>query len=118
VSDKVAERSVRSIVSGIQVELRDGEVVPSRAREMLMTLTSLLGNCTAELTRAEAAYTQVLAMWLETEQKANRARIRAEMSPEFAAKQDAKNTATLVIELMRSLKVILRSVEEEMRLAK
>lgn len=114
----MTDRSVRSMVAAIQVELRDGDVVPSRARELLMTLTSLLGNCNTELVRTEAAYTTVLAQWLDTEQKANRARIRAELSDEFSARQDARNTQTLVVELIRSLKVVLRSVEEEMRLSR
>lgn len=110
--------SVRQMVTAIQVEMRGGDVEPARAREMLMTLTSLLGNCNSELTRAEGAYTAVLAQYLDSEHKANRARIRAELSPEYAAKQEARNTQALVVELIRSLKVILRSVEEEMRLAR
>lgn len=114
----MSERTVRTMVASIQTELRSGDVVPARARELLMTLTSLLGNCTAEVTKTDAAYTAVLARELDLEQKANRARIRAELSPEYAAKQDAKNTYTLVLELVRSLKVIIKSVEEEMRLAK
>ena len=106
------------MVAAIQRELRDGEVVPSRAREVLMTLTSLLGNCNSEVARAESAYTQVLARELDAEKKANRARIRAELSPEYQARQDARNTQTLVVEMTRSLKVILRSIEEEIRLAR
>lgn len=114
----MSDRTVRQMVAEIQRELRDGDVVPSRAREMLMTLTSLLGNCTTEVTRTESAYTATLAAYLDSEGKANRARIRAELSPEFAARQEARNTHTLVVELIRSLKVVIRSVEEEMRLAK
>ncbi|HEX8030319.1 MAG TPA: hypothetical protein VF491_17715 [Vicinamibacterales bacterium] len=114
----MSDRSVRQMVSAIQVEMRSGDVLPARAREMLMTLTSLLGNCNTELTRAEGAYTAVLAKCLDEEKKANRAKIRAELSPEFTAKQEARNTLTLVVELIRSLKVILRSVEEEMRLSR
>lgn len=114
----MAERTVRQMVAAIQVELRDGDVVPSRARELLMTLTSLLGNCQAEVTRSEMAYTSVLARCLDEEGKANRARIRAEMTQEYASKQEARNTFALVTEMIRALKIILRSIEEEVRLTR
>jgi len=110
--------TVRNMVRDIQNELRPGDVVPSRARELLMTLTSLMGNCTAEVTKAEAAYTRVLAGFLDSEQKANRAKIRAELSPEYEAKREAQNTLALVTELIRSLKIVIRSTEEEMRLSR
>lgn len=112
------ERTVRQMVAEIQVELRSGDVMPSRARELLMTLTSLLGNCQQEVTRAEGAFNAVYAGFLDTEGKANRARIRAELTPEYGARQDARNAFALVTEMIRSLKVILRSIEEEVRLAR
>jgi hypothetical protein len=112
----MSELTVRERVKAIQRELLTGDVVPARARELLMTLTSLLGNCTTEVTRADAAFTAVLAQALDTEQKANRARIRAELSPEYAARQEARATEKLVVELVRTLKAILKSIEEEMRL--
>lgn len=112
----MTELSVRERVKQIQTELRSGDVVPARARELLMTLTSLLGNCNVELQRTESAYTQVLARELDAEQKANRARIKAELSDEYQAKQEARHTVTLVTELIRSLKIVIKSVEEEMRL--
>jgi hypothetical protein len=110
--------TVRERVKAIQGELLGGDVVPARARELLMTLTSLLGNCGMEVTRADAAYTAVLAQWLETDGKANRARIHAELTPEYAARQDARATQVLVIEMIRSLKTIVRSIETEMGLAR
>lgn len=110
--------SVRERISAIQKELRDGDVLPARAREMLMTLTSLYGNCLQEVTRAKAAYTAVLAQCLDEEKKANRAKIRAELSPEYEALQQASNAEALAEEMIRSLKVVLRSTEEEMRLAR
>lgn len=85
---------------------------------MLMSLTSLFGNCNDAVRQADAAYTRVLAEYLDTEKKANRAKIRAELSPEYAAKQEAISVRELVQELIRSLKIVLRSIEEEMRLSR
>jgi hypothetical protein len=105
------------MIKEIQVELRAGDVLPARARELLMTLTSLYGNTVQEVTKTKAAYTAALARCLDDEKKANRARIRAEMTPEFDAWEQAKNAETIALELIRSLKVVLKSTEEEMRMA-
>jgi hypothetical protein len=110
--------SVRELVKAIQVELRGGDVVPSRARELLMTLTSLYGNCLQEVTSTKQAYTAMLSKCLDEEKKANRARIRAEQSDEFKAWEVAKNTESIVLEMVRSLKTVIKSIEEEMRLAR
>ena len=110
--------SVRELVKAAQVELRDGEVLPARARQLLVSLSSLLGNCNEEIRAADAAYAAVLLAELDAGGKANRAKIAAECSPEYARKQEAKNTHALVVEMIRSLKYLMRSVEEEMRLAR
>lgn len=106
------------MVKEIQTELRPGDVVPSRAREMLMTLSSLYGNCLKECAATESAYKRVLVEFLDSEKKANRATMRAELSPEYDTWKEAKITETIVLESSRSLKVILKSIEEEMRLAR
>ena len=60
----------------------------------------------------------VLLGYLDAEAKANRAKIRAETSPEYQRKREARDTKELVQELVRSLKYFLRSKEEEMRLSR
>lgn len=111
--------TIREMVRAIQVEMRDhADLAPERARVLLAQLTALLGNCNDEVRVADAAYSQVLLTYLDSADKANRARIRAEVSPEFARKREARDTKELVIELVRALKYLLRSVEEEMRLAR
>lgn len=106
------------MVGRIQRELRTGALEPDAAREYLITLSALLGNCLQEIREADAAYAEVLLAHLESSEKANRAKIRAETSPEFARKQEARDTRTLVEEMTRALKYYLRSQEEEMRLAR
>jgi hypothetical protein len=110
--------SVRDMVKAIQVEMRDTDLQPDRAAVLLAKLTALLGNCNAEIREAESAYAVVLLNHLDTEKKANRARILAETSPEYDRKREARDTKELVIESIRSLKYILRAAEEEMRLAR
>lgn len=110
--------TVRGLVKDIQTELRSGDAPPSRLRELLIRLTSLLGNCQSELTRTESAYLVVLARELTVDSKATHAEIRAKVSDEYKARQEARDVHTLVVELIRSIKTILRSVEEEMRLSR
>lgn len=74
--------SVRDMVRAIQTEFRDSDLQPSRAADLLMKTTALLGNCAAEIREADSAYAVVLLQYLEGEEAANRARIRAEISPE------------------------------------
>lgn len=105
------------MVARIQGDLRTGALEPDMAREHLIQLTALLGNCLQEIRDADAAYAHVLLAHLESSEKANRAKIKAETSPEYQRKQEARDTRTLVEEMARSLKYYLRSQEEEMRLS-
>ena len=109
--------TVRDLIRAIQVELRDGDIAPSRAREMLIELTALSGNCSAEMREADANYNGVLLKLLDGEEAANRAIIRAKATPEYARAREATDTYKLVLEMIRSLKKVLSSIEQEMRLA-
>lgn len=110
--------TVRDLVRAMQTEIRDRDLSPERSCALLAKLTALLGNCSEEIREAEYAYAVVLLKHLESEEAANRAKIRAETTPEYARKREARDTKELVTELIRSLKYILRATEEEMRLAR
>ena len=111
--------TVRDMVHAAQVEIRNSEdLTPGRASELLVMLTALLGNVLDEIRAADAAYAHVLLTFLDEEKKANRARIRSEITPEFARKKEARDTQILVTELIRSLRQMLRTQAEEMRLTR
>ena len=111
--------TVRSRIKSAQVEIRDGgELLPARAAQLLMELTALLGNCFEEIREADSAYAVLLLHELESSEHANRARIRAETSAEYVRKREARDIRELVVELIRSLKYLLRSAAEEMRLTR
>lgn len=110
--------TVRDWIKQIQREVRDTpDLLPDRAAELLNTLTALLGNCADEIRTADADYARVLLAHLESEEAANRAKIRAEITPEFQRKREARDAKELAIELCRSLKYFLRAKEEERRLS-
>lgn len=113
-----SEITVRALVKAMQIEIRDTDLVPDRAADLLTQLTALIGNCNDEIRQADVDYANHLLVCMASEEAANRAKIRAETSPEFLRKREARDTKELVIELVRSLKYFLRSKEEEMRLAR
>lgn len=110
--------TIRERIRKIQGDLRDGALTPDLTRESLVQLTALLGNVSDEQRAADSEFKVVLLDAMRTESKANRARIVAETSPQYARAREAKDTATLVTEMIRSCRAYLRSLDEEMRLAR
>lgn len=108
--------SVRSMVQEIQREVLQTDLAPQRAAELLAKLTALLASTNTEIREADMFYARVLLEYLGRDEAANRAKIRAETSPEYQRKREARDCKEFVIEMIRSLKVILRCAEEEMRL--
>lgn len=109
--------TVRELVKSFQLEIRDAELLPDRAAELLMQLASLVGNVNDEIREADAEYAGLLLRCLESEEKANRARIRAETSAEYRRKREARDTKELITELVRSLKYYLRAKQDEYQMA-
>lgn len=114
----MAERTVRQMIRGMQGEILSGDLLPDRAADMLAQLTALIGNCGEALLDADLAYKRVYLGFLDTEEAASRAKIRAECSPEYRAMREAQNTKELCVELVRSLKRYLQTKSDEMRMTR
>jgi len=111
--------TVRGLVKAMQVEIREtSDLQPERASELLNRLTALVGNCNDEIREADAVYANVLLAHLESEEAANRAKIRAETTAEYQRKREARDTKELAIELSRSLKYYLKAKQDEYQLAR
>lgn len=110
--------SVRDLVKSFQVEIRDTDLQPDRAADVLLQLTALLGNCNDEIREADADYATVLLSFLQADEAANRAKIRAETTPSYQRKREARDTKELIVELCRSLKYLLKAKEEERQLSR
>ena len=110
--------TVRELVKQMQVEIRDTAVTPDRCAELLAKLTALIGNVNEEIRQADHDYAVVLLRCLEANEAANRARIRAEITPEYGRRREARDIKELAIEMIRSLKVVLKTHQEEMRLTR
>lgn len=110
--------SVRDLVLSMQTEMRTTSLEPERVCDLLGQATALIGNCSDEMRDADVRYNLVLLGYLDADEAANRARIRAETSPEYQRKRQAKDTKELVVEMVRSLKEISRAKRDEMQLSR
>jgi hypothetical protein len=105
------------MVRRIQADLRRGDVSPEDAREHLLTLSAIYGNCLQESIEADMAYNAVLLAQLDSAEKANRATIRAQSTPEYQRVREAKAVEKLVLTMTQSLKKVLASHMEDMKMA-
>lgn len=110
--------TIRERVAIIQNEVAKGTIFASKAAEYLNELSAIYGNCIDEIQRRELAYNVVLLAFLDEEKKANRAKIRAEISPEYQSLKEATNTEKLITALIRSLNRFIDQKKEEMRVSK
>lgn len=114
-SNNMPEITIRERVNNIQNEILAGNLTPARSSEMLVELSAIFGNINDEIRDRDIKYNKVLLNYYESEEKANRAKIKAETSEEYVNKRVARDTKELTVELIRSLKYFLRSAEEEFR---
>lgn len=111
--------TVRDLVRSYQRELQQtSDLLPDRAAELLTKLTALIGNINDEIREADAIYAGVLLAALDSEEKANRAKIRAEITAEYQRKREARDTKELAVELARSLKYFLKCKSDELQLSR
>lgn len=108
------------MVKAVQLEVRDKatDLLPNRAAELLIHVSALLGNINDEIRLADLEYAVRLLEELEKDQAANRAKIRAECTPAYVRKREARDTKELALELVRSLKYYLKAKDEERREAR
>ena len=103
--------SIREQIKVIQQEIGQGDIPPTRAVEMLNQLSALLGNINDQIILCDNSYAKRLLLEYEESEKANRAKIKAEISDEYRDKMVARATKELTVELIRSLKYFIRSLE-------
>lgn len=105
-------------LAAIQADLLTDNVTPQTARRHLITLTAMWGDYAAASVEAELAFATVERDFLSAHEASNRAEKFARATPEYARLRRAKAEEKFVLELIRSCKAAMRSVEEEMRLGR
>lgn len=110
--------TIRERIRHIQAAVLSDGATPEIVREADMTLSALLGNVHQEQRIADQEYKLVLLGCLQGAEAANRARIRAEVTPQYMRAREAKDVAEELKQLSISCRGYLRSLNEELRLAK
>ena len=103
------------MIEEIRVEAGTENLQPPRGADLLRILTSLLGNLNARIRETDMAYKKKLLQCYAQEEKANRAKITAEVTQEYMDMREARDLKELAIEIIRSLKYFLRCWEEELK---
>jgi hypothetical protein len=96
-----------------QNEIAKGDLLEGRASEILNNLAALVGNINDEILKRETEYNKKLLEIYDTEEKVSRAKIVAQLTPEYQSFKEATNVKELNTELMRSLKYYLQAKREE-----
>jgi hypothetical protein len=110
--------SIRERIKAIERQLLPGDVPPSTARHALMTLTALLGPVLDEVREAEREYRHVLSNRMQQVKTKSAAEIQAQTSDEYQRYRVADDAKDLVEQMIITCRGYLRSVDEEVRLAR
>lgn len=105
--------TTRELILSWQSEVLNAtKLDPNRAADLLAKSAALMGNVTDEILARQIAYNEKLAE-LITENPATKAKIIADVTPEYKSMQEAKNAETSLTELIRALKYYLKAQERE-----
>jgi hypothetical protein len=109
------EPTIRERIQKYQDEIYSGNLNPDRLSEMLLEITALLGNIGDYITECDMAYNRVLSDFYATEDTANRAKIKADISEEYKLMKQAKTIEKVAIGMERAIKYRLRVMQSEMQ---
>lgn len=110
--------TIRDLVNGIAIELRDKDLPPSSVRSHLMTLSGLLSACVLRTRQTELAYKRVLVQCMKEHGAANKGEMVAQTTEQFEAFREAKDVERMCVEMMRSCKAFLKSLDTEIGLSR
>lgn len=111
----MAEQTIRDRVRVIERAMLQGGLQPAQAREFLSVATALLASCGREVIEASLEYNARLARCRIGAKTSAEAKIQAEASEEYRRKLIAEDEQANCDEIVKTLKVIVRSLDSEMR---
>jgi len=88
-------------------------VVRQERAEILAELSALLSSINDEIRKRDVEYNLILLQALESENKANSAKIKAQTSEEYIKMREARDAKEVAVEMIRSLKYFLTSKKDE-----
>jgi hypothetical protein len=110
--------SVRELLAKCRLEVLNGNLSPTRTGEIAAQLSALLSNICEEIREREMAFNAVYSKHLDDCGKANRAAIKAKLTPEYGHLREAQDTEKVTTEMIRSLRRLQDTQRVEMHLAR
>ena len=106
-------------IATLQAEvLETADLSPVRASQILVELTALYFSVTTQLRESEFTYNVIEAAQTRIEDGiVARGKAKAKLTEEYKAWRTWRDTERTTLELIRSLKVYMRTQAEEMRLS-
>lgn len=104
---------IRDTLNSINSRAKEDSYTPHEAAKDLSTLAAVLGNLNKEIRERELIYKRILNAELSKEGAATRAKLRAEITPEYMAYREATDLEKELTETVRSLRSFLQYMREE-----
>lgn len=111
-------KTIREMLNEWQSEILNKDLAPDRAAEILVSLASIYGNINEQILKTEMAFNRLLNDALNTNEKANRATIRAKTTKEYENWRIAVNSEKELLALIRSINRLLKVKETEQQSSK
>lgn len=106
-------KSVREMIGDYRAEVLNHDIDGTRASKIITELSVLLANVNEQIREALVLYNQKLANTLAVEKSAARAKILAEITPEYIDFKTKKDLKEEVVELIRGLKYYVNAKKDE-----
>lgn len=112
--------TTREIINQYRNKLKStAQLTPQTASQYLVELSAYFGNISEEIQKREFDYnTALLEIIKRDKMTVARAKIEAQVSAEYRELQTAKGQKEMVLELIRSLKYLLRTMADEYAVSK
>lgn len=107
------QKSVREMIGDYRTEVLNHDIDGTRASKIIAELSVLLANVNEQIRESLVIYNQKLANTLAVEKSAARAKILAEITPEYIDFKTKKDLKEEVVELIRGLKYYVNAKKDE-----
>lgn len=108
-------KEIRDGIEIIAAEVRECDVIPSRAAFLAARLSGYYASILEVITQRLMAYNRILSDQQIAEQAAARAKVRAQATPEYESLVTAQNLEKSTLQLIQALKVLAKVKAEEFR---
>lgn len=107
-------KSIRELIRKRRQEIRaTPDMLPDKAASLLMEMSALMGNCNDAILIADSNYAQKLVQLMSESKSVAEAKMKAEASPEWVSKYEARAMKEECLETVRSLKYYLKAKSDE-----